>query len=325
MSGRKGGWRAKKKRQQLATPQGPDTSAPIGDTDLTHKDVKIYLVKLPDMLAEQFEMNPGDEKEVIGRLRIPSAPAQSTSVEQQGPRIFLDSVRATKALPKDSVVTEYDVEFKEEDTKVMVFSQNRVGEDPDVRMEGKVSHHGLARPKLDAKYRRVSKRRTAMSNQRKREIIFMEESERKAVQREEIRPMAMLETAKERELRKKKKEDARRHLDVPQEQYQENVRLAIFKSFAIQSHYTADELSKVTATPVQQLRPVMSQVCAYNKSGPFQGKYELRDEYKTVAQRQQKDREIAAYEQEQLELVKKKREEQAAREKEAQAAKKARG
>lgn len=318
----KGTWKNRKKRRGPPQKEEPDTTALIGETDLTHKDVKIYLVKLPDMLAQQFEMAPGDEKETIGRLRIPSAPANDTSGEGQGPRIFLDAVRATKSLPKESIVTEYDVEFKEEDTKVMVFSQNRSGNNVDMRMEGKVSHHGIARPKLDAKYRSVSKRRTLMSSRKKREIIFMEESERRAVQRDEIRPMSMTITAKEREQRKKKKEDARRHLDVPNEEYKEHVRLAVFKAFGIQPHYSADELSRVTATAIQQLRPVISELCVYNKSGPFQGQYDLKDEYKTVAERQQKDRELAAYEQEQVEIVKKRREEQAEREREAQASKK---
>lgn len=322
MSNRRSSWKNKKKRRELPPPVEPDTSAPIGDTDLTHKDVKIYLVKLPDMLAQQFQMRPGDEKEVVGRLRIPSAATTGTLGAVQEPRIFLDTVRATKTLPKENVVTEYDVEFKQEETKVMVFSQNRIGEDPAMRMEGRVSHHGIARPKMDAKYRNVSKRRTMMSHKRNREIVLMEESERRAVQRDEIRPMSMTESTKDRERRKKKKEDARRHLDVPSAEYQKQVKLAVFKAFDIQAHYSADELSKVTATGMQQLRPIISEVCSYNKSGPYQGQYELKDEYKTVAQRQQKDRELVAYEQEQRELLLKKREENAEREREAQSSKK---
>lgn len=324
MSNRRSSWKKKKKNREPPPPVEPDTSAAIGDTDLTHKNVKIYLVKLPDMLAQQFQRSPGDEKEIIGRLRIPSGAAAGEPGTVQEPRIFLDKVRATKTMPKDNVVTEYDIEFKEEETKVMVFSQSRIGENAEMRMEGKVSHHGIARPKMDAKYRNVSKRRTLMSHKRNREIVLMGESERRAVQRDEIRPMSMTETLKDREKRKKKKEDARRHLDVPSAEYQKHVRLAVFKAFAIQAHYFGDELSKVTATGMQQLRPIISEVCAYNKSGPFQGQYDLKDEYKTVTQRQQKNREWAAYEQEQLELLQKKREENAEREKEAQGSKKQR-
>lgn len=323
MSGRRGSWKNKKKKREVQTPAEPDTSAPIGHADLKHKDVSIYLVKMPTMLAEQFEVQPGDEKAVIGRLRIPSnVPAGAKS--EDGPRILLDEVRATKTMPKKNVVTNYDLEFQQEDAKVMVFSQNRKGEDPDVRMEGKVSFHCLARPKLDAKYRGVSKRRTAESNTKNRAMILMEDSDRRAVDRDALEPLAMTETTKEREERKKKKEDARRHLDVPDEEYRENARIAVFKAFEIQAHYTAEELSRVTATPLPRLRSVISEVCAYNKSGPFAGRYDLKDEFKTLAQRQQKDREREVYEQEQLEMVKKRREDRAEKEKDLPPSKKSR-
>lgn len=326
MSFRKSHWRNKKRREELlaSLPKEPDTSARIGQTDLKNKNVQIYLVKMPAFLAEQFEARGPGTGEVVARMRIPG-PDNKPKVENEGdeeegrparekPRIFLDKVCGTKDTPKESVSTEYDVEFQAENPKMMVFSQNRQGEEVDMRMEGVVSFLCSARPKFDSKYRGMNKRRTMLSMQKSREVLRMDDSARKAADREALKPMSMTETAKQREVRKKQKEDSRRHLDVPDEKWREMARVDVFKAFEIQGHYTADELAKVIGEPLNRLRSVITEVCVYNKSGPFSGLYELKDEFKTVAQREQKERDLESHRLAQIELVKKRREERAERE-----------
>lgn len=338
MSYRKGSSARNRSRHEQASEPEPDTSAPIGKTDLTNKDVQIYLVKMPAYLAEQFEPRGSGQNEIVGRLRIPGNNNRPTvdhgeqpdngeapKPKKEKPRIFLDNVRGTKDIPKQNIMTEYDVEFQHENPKVMVYSQTRKDEKVDVKMEGTVSFLCSARPKFDDKFRGMNKRRTELSMQKTREVKRMDDSARKAADREALKPMSMTETAKQREERKKQKEDARRHLDVPDERWREMARVDVFKAFEIQPHYTADEVAKVIGEPLSRLRSVITEVCMYNKSGPFSGKYELKDEFKTVAQRQQKERALEDYRLEQIELVKKRREERAERERlEGPAAKKSR-
>lgn len=326
MSNRKGSWKGKKARQQTATVKEPDTSVPIGDTNLTHKDVSIYLVKMPHFLAECFESkDPSKQNEVVARLRIPRFDSSPGASKNSTARIFLDKVPTgnhgkSREAGVNGVDTEISTEFAldilkdGEDPRMMVFSCNRTDDDVDMRMEGKVSFQCTARPKMDRAYRSLNKRRTLSSMQRTREMLRMDDSARKAVDREAIQPLSMTETAKQREERKQKKEDARRHLDVPDEKWREIARVAVFKAFEIQSHYSAEEIARVVEEPVSRLRSVITEVCAYNKSGPFAGRYELKDEFKTVSQRRQKERDLENYRLEQIEIAKKRREERADRE-----------
>lgn len=327
MSSRKGSWKGKKSRQQAAPVKEPDTSAPIGDTDITHKDVSIYLVKMPNFLAECFEpKDPSKQNETVARLRIPRFnPSAGSSKETSTARIFLDKVpesfsEKSREVQLNGAASNVSTEFvldiikDGEDPRVMVFSCNRTGDNVDMRMEGKVSFQCTARPKLDRTYRDMNKRRTMLSMQRTREMMRMDDSARKAVDREAIQLMSMTETAKQREERKQKKEDSRRHLDVPDEKWREIARVAVFKAFEIKSHYSAEELARVVEEPVTRLRSVITEVCAYNKSGPFAGRYELKDEFKTVSQRKQKERDLEDYRLEQVEIARKRREERSERE-----------
>eukprot|EP00177_Eucheuma_denticulatum_P002794 GFKZ01005015.1.p1 GENE.GFKZ01005015.1~~GFKZ01005015.1.p1 ORF type:complete len:348 (-),score=52.60 GFKZ01005015.1:1174-2217(-) len=345
MSSKKGSWKKKSRQQQPAPAKEADTSASIGETSLKHKNVEIYLVKMPTVLAKHFE--PGAQirqNEIVGRLRIPQdEPRQGRGSLPNPPRIFLDKVmtnlksetnndprrgneKLVDGLGKDVIPREYEINFPANgiETNFMVFSCNREGEDPDMRMEGKVSYHCTARPKLDRTYRDMNKRRTKMSLQKEREVQRLDDVDRLAADREAIQPMSLTETSKQRAERKQKKDDARRHLDMPDEKWRENARRAVFMAFEIKSHYSAEELAAVVNEPLSRLRSVITEVCSYNKSGPFAQRHELKDEFKTVAQRRQKERDVENYKQEQIEMARKRREERAERDREAPPAKKAR-
>lgn len=317
-------WRGRSRRRENNEPDEPDTTNLIGTTDLQNKDVQIYLVKMPGFLADQFK-NP--ESGIVGRLRIPeqgSQPKNAASTlkpDENGPRIFLDKHVNSKG---NIAISEFNVEFQTTEPNMLVFSGNKDGKEASMRLEGTVVHQCMAKPKMTSGYRSVNKIRTRIANTATRELLRMDDRARKAAEREALKPMSMMETAKQREDRKKQKEDSRRHLDVPDEQWREIARVAVFKAFEIQAHYSADELAKDLQEPVARIRPIIGEVCSYNKAGPFSGKYELKDEFKTEAQRFQKKRELENHRLSQIENVKKRREERAEMEKDLPPAKKAR-
>ena len=321
--GSRKGWRGNNKRYEPAPPRPPDVSSRIGTTDLTNKNVQIYLLKLPSYLAKHFE-NPEDG--IVGRLRIPDGAAHQDTHEDDKddkddkdekkvptPKIFINK-RVTKessSSQPEAAVTEFDMEYSTSASNMIVFSGSREGENDDMRVEGVVMHQCVAKPRMDEKYRSVNKNRTTAANKKDRFLLTMGERERLAAEREALKPMSMAETAKQREERKRQKEDARRHLDVPDAKWREYTKVAVFKAFEIQSHYTADELAKVVGEPTSRIRPIISEVCSYNKSGPFASRYELKDEFKTASQRQQKERDLEDHRLAQLELLRKRKEEQA--------------
>lgn len=323
MSSRK--WKSKSRRKQPPEPKAPDVSDLIGDTNIANKDVQIYLVKMPKLLCSQFE-NP--ENGIIGRLRIPQQPPASQTTKHEtavsnpsqplsknlNPKIFLDKLPPHKP-NTPTVMSEYDLEIQNSKASMLVFSSASEDAQPAMRLEGSVMHQCLAKPKFDATYRRVNKTRCSVANTTTRELLRMEDSDRKAAERAALKPMSMTETFKQREERKRQKEDARRHLDVPDKEWREYTRVAVFKAFEIQAHYSADQLARDVGEPTARLRSIIAEVCTYNKSGPFAGKYELKDEFKTVSQRQQKERDLEEHRLAQVELIKRRREERTEREK----------
>lgn len=318
MSGRRFG-KGKNRKTEKPAVRESDSTPLIGDVDLTNKDVQIYLVKMPQQLAEHFE-DPANG--IVGRLRI-SEPSSSSNSNPENPsagkqsKIFIDKAASKGDIKKrQAISTEFDLQLQRKNPNILVFSTNAASERDDVRIEGVVSYQCQARPVMTDSYRKLSSARTYNSNRSTSKMLVMDKTQLKAAERISLRPSSMMATAKEREEMRRAKENSRRHLDVPDEVWRENTRLHIFKAFEIQSYYTADELATTVGETVTRIRPLISEVCAYNKSGPSSGRYELKDEFKTVAQRQAKERDLAEYQRAQVEALKKRKEERSEREKE---------
>ncbi|PXF48591.1 General transcription factor IIF subunit 2 [Gracilariopsis chorda] len=298
------------KRRSGNVPSEPDTSDLIGNTDLSNKDVQVYLVRMPTFLAQQFQ-NP--QHGVIGRLRIPtsqqgnphnSAPGVASNV----PQIFLDK-QPEPTKNGQIAVKAYELEIQTDKPNIMIFSGSRTREDPDMKIEGTAMYQCIARPRMDGRYRSVTKARSEFANTHTKQLLRMDDKSRKAAEREALRPQTMMETAKQKEERKRQKEASRRHLDVPQGEWRAMLEKSIFQSFEMKPHYTAEELARAIGEPVLRIRPIMNDVCAYIKSGPFSGRYELKDELKTEKQRQQKRQMLEDHRLAQLEQVRKRKRE----------------
>lgn len=295
-----------------------DPSPLVGDVDLSNRDIKIYLVKMPQQLASQFE---DPSKGVVGRLRLAeNTKTEATSTNESKPealsQIFLDKVASSEDMDRTSKHYElHTFENQSTEPNIFVFSHDPNGETGDTRIEGTVSHQCQARPVMNKEFRLLNKHRSYAMNQNSSKMMVINESQRKTADLKALRPTALMETSKEREGRMRRKEDSLRHLDVPDGEWLEGTRAHVFKAFEIQPYYTGNELAKVLAETTARLRPIIQELCTYNSSAPFNGKYELKDEYKTVEQRKQKEERLAEYRESQAELIKKRKEERAEREK----------
>lgn len=297
----------------------------FGEVDLNKHGVSAYLVKIPEFIFKELEdaREGPDSEKTIGRLRVPCPESLEPApvAEEDGDsditrippaRVFVD--RLTKSQTDNP--REFELMFPDNPTDIFLYSWKPQGDDPDVRAEGRVLYQCDMRPPLNDSYRNINRRRVEDAAQKSRETVYMDEGERIAAQNKSIRVTAMIETTSQREERQKKKETARRHLDVPDDQWREAAKVAIFRAFETKLHYSADHLARDIDEPVSRLRPVINELCFYNKSGPFSGKYELKDEFKTVAQRQQKERELEDHRIATIEDIKRRREERAQNERE---------
>lgn len=335
MSSRRFG-RGKGKRADRPVSKKFDPSPLIGDVDLSRKDFKLYLVKMPADLAKQFE---DPSKGVVGRMRFaeqkdgkkvvpvdtklrietnddpfqPGTQPLDNPVEKlhQTPEgfIFVDKVVNPIEHGSDKMTRKYQLFLQHSNTDIAVFSGNVEGAEDDMRIEGVVKSQYHAQPVMTDAFRRLNKHRSQAMNKKTSVILPINEGEMRRADLFALRPNSMNETMKDREERKKQKEESRRHLDVPDEKWREGTRAHIFKAFEFQPYYTADELAQTIGETTTRIRPVITEVCQYNKSGPFAARYELKDEYKTVKQREQKEQALEDHRLAQLELQKKRKEE----------------
>ncbi len=293
----------------------------FGEVNLDDRDVKAYLVKLPEFLFHEFEGGSRENGSVVGRLRIPNSEAMAPvipSVDGDGdasverPKLLIDN----PVNSQDENPRQYTLFFPDQPADIVLMSWKPSGPDPDMRIQGRVRHQCDARPPLNDAYRSINRRRVEDAAQKFRETVYMDEGERIAAQNRSVRLTALAETTQQKEERQKRKQKNRQHLDVPDAVWKKVVKTALFRAFENQLHYTAEELAKDIDEPLLRLRPVLNEICTYNKSGPFSQKYELKDEYKTVAQRQQKERELEDYRLSLIDDVKRRREERAQNERE---------
>lgn len=286
-----------------------DTSAPTGATNLDNAATEVYLVKMPDFLLDQFSdpnLEPSSSSSrPIGRLRIPEKGSDEMA------KIFLDNPRPSKDPKAPPLSREYELHPRSETPKIVVFSGDPTEPEGSMRVEGRVSTMAVARPKLDEGYRRINRMRVHKAGTSQRETQHMDESGRLAAERRALRPISMMETSKEKEERRRKHEEKRRHMDVPEEVWNDTAKKMLFAAFEGQSYWSADALSKVLNEPLARLRPIINELCQYNKSGPFNGKYELKDEFKSVKQREMKEKEMEEYAEKQKELERKRKAERA--------------
>jgi hypothetical protein len=216
---------------------GSEGPRPFGEVNLERHGVRAYLVKMPEFLMEEFEtQRPAlPAGAALGRLRIPdvnsmapvrTAPSESAATAASGDpdddnhpraRIILDNPIA----PAEDNPREFELHFPNDPADIVLLTWKPQGEDPDMRVEGRVKYQCVIRPKLDDSYRRINRQRVEEASQILRETVHMDEGERIDAQNRAMRVTAMAESTAQREERQKKKDASRRHLALPDEQWRE--------------------------------------------------------------------------------------------------------
>lgn len=301
---------------------GGDAPAEFGEVNLNDHGVRTYLVKMPDFLAAEFDAANRAPGSAVGRLRMPEGAMASvqpstaenavTEEEVERPEIFVDA----PIDPSNSYPRNFRLSFPKNPKDMLLMSWKPEGDDPNMRVDGRVEYQCDARPPFDQAYRDINRRRVENATQKFRETVHMDEGERIEAQNKSIRLTALVETTSQKEGRQKQKLKKREHMDHEGAEWREGVKKLVFRMFESKLHYTADELAQLVDEPVPRLRTILNEICMYNKSGPFSGKYEVRDEYKTQAQRDLKEQETEEKRLADIEDIKRRREERALHERE---------
>eukprot|EP00188_Purpureofilum_apyrenoidigerum_P000882 Plantae.Rhodophyta-Purpureofilum_apyrenoidigerum.ctg14424.p1 GENE.Plantae.Rhodophyta-Purpureofilum_apyrenoidigerum.ctg14424~~Plantae.Rhodophyta-Purpureofilum_apyrenoidigerum.ctg14424.p1 ORF type:complete len:318 (+),score=69.17 Plantae.Rhodophyta-Purpureofilum_apyrenoidigerum.ctg14424:29-955(+) len=248
-----------------------------GEVNLDNYERGMYLVKMPKRLLKSLEEG------TPCKLRLPTAGAdESGNVTGE---MFLESVLNPGGRPQ------FEMQITPETSDTIVFSSDDTDDQGKVQLEGRVSHHCVVRPVIDHKYREMVRHhhREAAQAQKRRTVKLQNDELRKMERGDFTMPVAI-----SRGELKLRKEEKRKIVDKPEQQWRRDTMEKLFLLFEKRSHWSLTEISDALNEPQQRLKDLLSEACNYNRGGPHRNMYELKDEYKTSEQRTQQAEELQA-------------------------------
>ncbi|KAA8499940.1 General transcription factor IIF subunit 2 [Porphyridium purpureum] len=197
-------------------------------------------------------------------------------------------VAGTNRVP--SVPLQYNVKFKPEKPKMLVFSDDPADDTGKVRLEGRVVHECIVQAQQATELARVKKAMEEEATKRRRVMEVLEEEEYRRTQMEELQARGITESFKSRDEKRRRAELLKRGSAAPMDdKWRETMLQKIFKAFESHSYWATEAILNECNESKQRLTPIIKELCVYNNRGPYAGTWELKDEFKTQQQRTDKD------------------------------------
>lgn len=224
-----------------------------------HANRRVWLVKVPDFLADRLA-DLDEEGLELGVVRAtPGAPGQPPQV-----KLILSPSGPCGDLP-----LEYDMQLSRCTQTLHLFCEDVTGSA--VMIEGKVEQECQLKPVLDEQYRNMMKKRDEMANKPKRTIQLVDPIA-------DSRQVGLIPHVSEHEMlmkRKRKYEPEMRKERLPREE----VVNMLFNAFDKIPHWNLKALIDHTQQPSVYLKELLGEIAVYNTRGPYKNLYELKPEY----------------------------------------------
>uniref|UniRef100_A0A7S0ZJL6 TFIIF beta subunit HTH domain-containing protein n=1 Tax=Timspurckia oligopyrenoides TaxID=708627 RepID=A0A7S0ZJL6_9RHOD len=312
---------ARAAREVDAALENPDEITPTGHCDTTFAGRKVYLLKLPEFLLTHLQQSATESNTadpIVAKLKLPNTMdddaenALKGSIRllppkpmQSGSTAPTSSTHEKKERPR--IPQEYEVKFLPEAPRTLLFSEEPADDKGRMRVEGRVSYHCVAQPVLDEAYLAVNQQRYERASKRNREVALMDDRTLRTAQVDELRPLINVESVREREEKRRRAELMKRGSDAPMDAKWKDTTVAkLFGLFERKPYWGIKALLDETNESMQRIKPLITELCVYNKRGPYAQFYELKDEYKTKRQRDEKDEDVNARRRAQMEAVRQK-------------------
>ncbi|KAJ2768134.1 hypothetical protein IWQ57_003665 [Coemansia nantahalensis] len=246
----------------------------IGDVSLDELGSKVWLVKVPTFLAEQWKRRREDGVQ-LGKMRIYDRPDKSGS----NISIILNESEDYQGIPK-----EYRMQVTNEKVKnMLIFSEER---DPTqvlkptstqahkavpISMTGTVRHECAITPSYTNEYKRIMRKRVLDQHMNSRRVQMMNpaESSRSMLGGE----ATIFDTAQ-----KKPKIDTRMA-----RMERQDLMNTLFTCFNSSPYWSLKGLIEHTRQPQAYLREVLTDIAKLNKSGSYTNTYSLKPEFNKAA------------------------------------------
>lgn len=233
-----------------------------GIIDMSSANRRVWLVKVPDYLAERLEQLDEDGVDLGVVRATPSGPNQPAQV-----KLLLSPQGPCSDLP-----LEYTLQLAKCDQSMHVFCEDLAGNA--LMIEGKVEQDCQLKPILNDQYREVMKQRDEQANRPRRTVQVVD------VMEEKVR-MGVLPSVSEAEMlarRKRRYEPEQRKERLPRDEVMD----IVFRAFERTPHWSFKALIDHTQQPSAYLKEILTDIAIYNTRGPYKGLYELKAEYKNT-------------------------------------------
>lgn len=246
----------------------------IESVDSGNAERRVWLVKIPDFLAEAME-------EILDSMSLPDVPPNSET-EIGLVRLFAPTAdspaRVTVHLNRDGVAElhecprDYDMKFVKSQQKMHMFCEV-LSEGRATTIEGRVEQECHLKPQFNDEYRAMLQHRTVEANRPRRTVQFVDsKSERVQV--------GLVPHVREQDLLNRRRarliEPDQRRERLPET----DVMNMLFRAFEQYPLWTLRGLAEHTQQPVVHVREILSKIANYNTRGPNKNLYELKPEFK---------------------------------------------
>ncbi|KAJ3164539.1 hypothetical protein HDU88_005185 [Geranomyces variabilis] len=235
---------------------------------LDEADTELWLVKVPNFLAEKWAEVAADDLE-LGTLELPILPAGQNS-DRNTARIRLPDQPWAAEMPK-----EYTLPFRPPQ-RGFAFTVNTDSDRPQA-ITGRIHREGSIAPVVDHAYKKLMAVRTKTHDMKKRSIQKHDpKTDGQTHSHTFIKPINnVVKDARNFGFTKKTpQQDKKERLDK-----QDLINL-IFTAFEKYAHWNFKGLADRTQQPLAWLKEVLNEVAVLNRRGPYVGLYELKPEFK---------------------------------------------
>ncbi|KAJ3158116.1 hypothetical protein HDU86_003068 [Geranomyces michiganensis] len=235
---------------------------------LDEADTELWLVKVPNFLAEKWAEVAADDLE-LGTVEVPILPA-GQDPHRNTARIRLPEQPWAAEMPKD-----YTLPFRPPQ-RGFAFTVNSNSDRPQ-GIVGKITREGAIAPVVDRAYKNLMAVRTKTIDMKKRSIQKHDPKvDGQTHSHTFIKPINnVVKDPRSFGLNKKTpQQDKKERLDK-----QDLINL-IFTAFEKYAHWNFKGLADRTQQPLAWLKEVLNEVAVLNRRGPYVGLYELKPEFK---------------------------------------------
>ncbi|KAH8555819.1 transcription initiation factor IIF, beta subunit-domain-containing protein [Umbelopsis sp. PMI_123] len=248
----------------------PGSLAEIGEEDaddlnISNISTKIWLVKVPNFLAEKWK-NVDQDSMNLGTVRIYNRNPEGSNSHV---KLILPDNEMTSDIPK-----EYSIKIPAGEVEnKYVFGSNEHG--AATRVVGKIHHECHVSPANWAAYRDIMRKRVHEADRPTRSVQEIEQRNQPVFAPGASSGMPASDFSSFIPS-KKPRIDKEKATRMPRNELMD----MLFAAFERYPYWSLKGIAEHTKQPMQYLKEILSEICILNKRGPYTSTYQLKAEYK---------------------------------------------